>query len=325
MALVASALAVPFWGAKKSLPPDTDPKTLKPGEFVWDPSAAPSGPMAVIVSLSEQRAYVYRNGIEIGVTTASTGKPGHETPTGIFTVLQKDRTHHSKTYNNAPMPYSERLTWGGVALHAGELPGFPSSHGCIHLPTEFAEQLFGVSPMGMVVVIADDHDAPDAVAHPQMLSPISAVSGADDEEPPLADGTPDRWQPELSPSGPVSIVVSSADRRIVVLRNGIEIGRARIGLDAPERKLGTHVFTIVDGGTTAAPRWVAVGVPGYAGGGSVLDPTTASQVDVPTDFRDELRPLLVPGTTLVVTDGRILPDTTGTRLEIANSDPAPAA
>jgi lipoprotein-anchoring transpeptidase ErfK/SrfK len=99
----------------------------------------------MIVSVPEQRARVYRNGISIGVTTVSTGRPGHATPIGVFTILNKDKDHRSKKYNDAPMPYSERLTWDGVALHAGGLPGYPESHGCIHLPTRFAQLLFDVT------------------------------------------------------------------------------------------------------------------------------------------------------------------------------------
>ncbi len=117
------AWAVPFWGARESKPADTPPGALAPGEFVWNEAIAPEGPMVVIVSLTEQRAYAYRNGIAIGFTTTSTGKPGHATPTGIFTILQKDKDHHSSKYNDAAMPYQERLTWDGVALHAGGLPG----------------------------------------------------------------------------------------------------------------------------------------------------------------------------------------------------------
>lgn len=89
-----SASGVPFWGAKAPQPAGTDPATLKPGEFLWKGDAVPSGPIVVVVSLTEQRAYVYRNGIRIGVSTASSGKPGHETPTGVFTILQKDADHH---------------------------------------------------------------------------------------------------------------------------------------------------------------------------------------------------------------------------------------
>ena len=177
LSLVAcNALAMPFWGAKDSSPAGTAPAALKPGEFVWDPGVAPEGPIVVVVSLTEQRAYVYRNGVEIGYTTVSTGKPGHETPTGIFTILQKDKEHHSSKYNDAAMPYQERLTWDGVALHAGGLPGYPSSHGCVHLPSQFAEDLFGASHMGMTVVIVNDKTAPSDVDHPAALAPVDATS-----------------------------------------------------------------------------------------------------------------------------------------------------
>jgi lipoprotein-anchoring transpeptidase ErfK/SrfK len=112
--------------------------------------------VAVIVSLSEQRVHVYRNGIRIAVSTCSTGKPGHETPVGVFTVLQKDRHHHSNLYNNAPMPNMQRLTWGGIALHAGHLPGYPASHGCVRLPMEFSRLLFNTTSMGgRVHIVAD--------------------------------------------------------------------------------------------------------------------------------------------------------------------------
>jgi hypothetical protein len=139
LAVAGPASAVPFWGAKNSSPAGTPAGALKPGQFVWAPGVAPDGPIVVVVSLTEQRAYVDRNGIDVGYTTVSTGKPGHDTPTGIFTILEKDKNHHSSKYNDAAMPYQERLTWDGVALHAGGLPGYPSSHGCVHLPSAFAE------------------------------------------------------------------------------------------------------------------------------------------------------------------------------------------
>ena len=84
----------------------------------------------------------------------SSGKPGHETPTGVFVILQKDKHHHSSTYNNAPMPNTERLTWGGIALHAGGLPGYPSSHGCVHLPLDFSAKLFEITHLATPVIIA---------------------------------------------------------------------------------------------------------------------------------------------------------------------------
>lgn len=97
-------------------------ETLKPGQWVWAPQIAPKGPVVVHVDLSRQLATVYRNGVRIAVSTVSSGKEGHETPTGVFTILQKDANHRSSLYNSAPMPFQQRLTWDGVALHAGGLP-----------------------------------------------------------------------------------------------------------------------------------------------------------------------------------------------------------
>jgi lipoprotein-anchoring transpeptidase ErfK/SrfK len=97
--------------------------------------------VAVIVSLPDQLVHVYRNGVRIAVSTCSTGKPGHATPTGVFMVLEKDKHHHSSTYNNAPMPNMSCLTWDGIALHAGQLPGCPASHGCVCLPLASSEKL----------------------------------------------------------------------------------------------------------------------------------------------------------------------------------------
>jgi len=167
------ASAVPFWGERESSPAGTPPAALKPGQFVWAPGVAPDGPVVIVVSLDEQRAYVYRNGIEIGYTTVSTGKPGHDTPTGVFTILQKDKDHHSSKYNNAPMPYQERLTWDGVALHAGGLPGYPESHGCVHLPSKFSEEVFAVTRLGTTVVVANRSTAPIDVVHPAALAPVA--------------------------------------------------------------------------------------------------------------------------------------------------------
>ena len=168
----AVADSVPFWGAKASVPIDTPINQLKKGQFLWMGEAVTTGPVVMVISITEQRAYVYRNGILIGATTVSTGRPGHLTPTGVFTVLQKQKEHRSTIYDGAPMPYMERLTWGGIALHAGGLPGYPESHGCIHLPTEFAQRLFDISTNGMTVVIGTDQTAPEQVAHPGYLAPV---------------------------------------------------------------------------------------------------------------------------------------------------------
>ncbi|OQW73977.1 MAG: hypothetical protein BVN35_10735 [Proteobacteria bacterium ST_bin11] len=331
LVFTSTAIATPFWGDKNSRPVDTVPMMLNPGQFIWKGEAVPAGPVVVIVSLVEQKAYVYRNGIRIGVSTASTGKPGHSTPTGVFMVLQKDKDHNSKTYNNAAMPYTERLTWDGVALHAGGLPGYPSSHGCIHLPSEFARRLFDISPMGMTVVIADEQTEPDEVVHPAALAPVDARKGKLVKVARLKPNEDFRWQPEKSASGPLSIVLSTADQRALVYRNGIEIGRSKLAVAQSRRVVGTHAFIMQEGrGAGFSPllkkapahRWLAVGIPGhFSENKQPLNPADADAIALPPRFAKALYDSLTPGTTLLVTDARVLEQqTTGLSLNIINAD-----
>ena len=150
---------------------------LAPGQFLWHPEIAPSGPIVLVISLDEQRAYVYRNGMAIGVSTISSGKPGKDTPTGVFTILQKNKDHRSNLYNNAPMPWMQRLTWDGIALHGGTLPGYPASHGCVRLPKQFAKLLFNETQKGMLVVIADASTHGPEVLYPGSRAPVDTYSG----------------------------------------------------------------------------------------------------------------------------------------------------
>ena len=122
-----------------------------------------------MVSKPEQIAYVYRNGIRIARSSVSTGRPGHPTPVGVFDILEKEKDHLSTIYKGAEMPWMERLTWTGIALHAGDLPGYPDSHGCVRLPLEFSKLLFTVTTKGGTVIIADEHSAPRETVHPGMI------------------------------------------------------------------------------------------------------------------------------------------------------------
>lgn len=323
------AQAVPFWGAKESRPPETPPSELKPGEFVWNPVVADIGPILVLVSLDEQRAYVYRNGIEIGVTTISSGKAGHGTPTGVFVILQKDKDHRSSKYNSAPMPYTQRLTWDGVALHAGGLPGYPSSHGCVHLPSRFSEELFAVSPMGMTVVVASERTSPSEVAHPPAFSPVDPSTGAPAVEEHLQDGQAFRLEPEKSKDGPVSILMSVADERVIVLRNGIEVGRARITVVDNSVPIGTHTFVLQSGpgSDPAAPvpdprtlPWLAVPMPGHAeDAGRPMRPEAVRSISVPAGFMRGITTMLAPGTTFFVTDAPILAENTSSGFTVLSN------
>src|SRR5437667_2872537 len=142
---------------------------LKPGDYIWHPEVSSAGPVVVIVSLPEQRMYVYRNGVRIGRSTVSTGTKGHTTPTGMFTILQKKVSHESSIYKGAQMPHMQRLTWTGIAMHAGHLPGYPASHGCVRLPVDFAEKLYSVTRNGTSVIITDGSFAPGETAEPGRL------------------------------------------------------------------------------------------------------------------------------------------------------------
>jgi hypothetical protein len=320
LAFSASQASVPFWGDPQSQPVGTPPAALADGQWVWEAEAAPAGPIVVVVALDEQRTYVYRNGVLIGYASSSTGKPGYETPTGVFVTLQKDATHRSSTYNNAPMPYQQRLTWGGVALHAGGLPGFPSSHGCVHLPSAFAKALFEVSPMGMTVVVADEKTAPVAVARPLPVATVDAATGQPNIEPRLGGDVAFRWEPEKSPEGPLSLVLSRSDSRVLVFRNGVEIGRSRVTL-TDDQPFGTHVF-VAHGEPGKLPTWVALSVPGQeAIAGQALDPSEVARVRFPHGFLAAVQTAIVPGTTLVVTDAPVLPHTTGQEITIIANGP----
>ncbi len=134
--------------------------SLKPGQFVWVAQDAYDGPMKIVVVLDIQRVYVFQNDKLVGFSTISSGKKGKETPTGFFTILQKNIDHKSNLYSNAPMPFMQRLTWDGIAMHGGQLPGYPASHGCIRLPLAFAKALYGVTQMNQEVFVLRDTATP---------------------------------------------------------------------------------------------------------------------------------------------------------------------
>ena len=134
--------------------------SLKPGNFVWRENAsAIVGAPRLLVSITDQRAYLYRGDTIVAVTTVSTGRKGHATPTGTFKIMEKQAVHFSSKYDNAPMPHMQRLTNDGIALHAGYIPGHPASHGCVRLPAKFATALFKVTSVGTPVTIIEGSNA----------------------------------------------------------------------------------------------------------------------------------------------------------------------
>jgi hypothetical protein len=325
----AHADTVPFWGARHSRPANVASADLKFGEFVWLGDAVDDGPMVIVVSIDEQRAYVYRNGILIGFTTVSTGRPGHETPTGVFTILQKDKDHRSTIYDSAPMPYMERLTWGGVALHAGGLPGYPESHGCIHLPSEFARLLFETTSTGMTVVIASSKGQLSEVAHPGYLAPVTVVGGQPLMPQSLDPEQSMRWNPQAAAEGPVSIVLSRASALVLVYRAGVEIGRASLTVSGGE-PIGTHALVLAEGAAVTAhrfvpdahkERWLHVGIPGSESEtGTEPDPKIEARIEIPDAFVRRMNSILAPGATVLVTDAAITAST-GSRIPVIDADP----
>lgn len=270
---------------------------LRPGHFLWAPEMAPSGPLLVVVNISTQRLIAYRNGVPIAVSTVSTGRQGHRTPTGVFTILQKRQEHYSSIYNNAPMPYMQRLTWGGIALHGGDLPGYPASHGCIRLPHDFARRLFGETSLGMTVVIVNQPALPRIAPAPELLRGITPRLDS-------SPAAPTVWRPELSPSGPVSIVVSAADRRMIVLRNGVEIGSAPVAFEGTVDRVQAYVLQGKAGGSY---DWRRVPLPGQAEVATVPMPVGRGSAPDSDPFRQALAGVVSPGTTMIV-----LPDSLGT-------------
>jgi predicted dithiol-disulfide oxidoreductase (DUF899 family) len=129
------------------------PKILKPGQYLWRDVPEAAGPERLVISLSDQLAYLYRGEALVAVATISTGRDDKPSPTGIFSVLDKKPFYRSKKYDNAPMPWMQRIDQYGVALHGGFNPGYPASHGCIRLPSAFAKKLYSVTDVGTPVYI----------------------------------------------------------------------------------------------------------------------------------------------------------------------------
>ena len=129
------------------------PKVLKPGQYLWRDVPVAAGPQRLVVSLADQMAYLYRGDTLVAASTISSGKDAKPTPTGIFSVLDKRPMYRSKKYDNAPMPWMQRIHQYGIALHAGYNPGVPASHGCVRLPSAFAKKLYSVTDVGTPVYI----------------------------------------------------------------------------------------------------------------------------------------------------------------------------
>ena len=305
IALLTSSYAVqqPSFHTKGT-PTGKPTETLKPGEYWWHPELSPSGPFMVLVSVPEQTMLEYRNGILIGRSSISTGSKGNATPRGVFTILEKKQEHYSKKYDNAPMLNMQRLTWTGIAMHSGNLPGYPASHGCIRMPFDFSQLLFRETSNGGTVVVGDGKTpVPHFASNPGLM--LAPKDFTPQMLRPLANNDYDR-NPERSPTGPVTIVVSGADRAAYVYRNGSPIGRAAVEMEG-RGSLGDQVYSLLEGATDresslapgrAARRRMTV----TSRGRSIPAEKIAGRLRLNPEFAQKVYDTIQPGTTVIITD-----------------------
>jgi hypothetical protein len=249
----------------------------------------PKGPLQIIISIADQRVSIYDNGALIARSSVSTGVARHPTPLGVFSVISKQRWHHSNLYSAAPMPYMQRITWSGIALHAGVLPGHPASHGCIRLKNSFAIRLWHLTKRGTRVIIAHDDVRPVEIANPHLFNPKAASDAPESRAATVAGNsthaaaaTPgplmsnaesqeatNLQAPSSAPAAiapqkvvPISVFVSRKLSKLFVRRGFRPLFDVPVKIQNPEVPLGTHVFTAMEFQSEAAAiRWSVVSMP----------------------------------------------------------------
>jgi L,D-transpeptidase catalytic domain len=250
------------------------------------PEDPPKGPLQIIISIADQRVSLFDNGAPIARSSVSTGTRGHPTPLGVFSVISKQRWHRSNIYSAAPMPYMQRITWSGIALHAGVVPGHPASHGCIRLKNDFAIRLWHLTKRGTRVIIAHDDVQPVEITNPHLFKP-KAVSGSPEFQTATVAGktaaathgspesnaeTPEATSLQVqgsAPAGgapkkiiPISVFVSRKLSKLFVRQGFSPLFDVPVKIENPEEPLGTHVFTAMEfQNEGAAIRWTVVSIP----------------------------------------------------------------
>lgn len=241
----------------------------------------PVGPVIVIVSLGAQKLWVHDAKGLLDSTVVSSGTGGYPTPTGVFAILEKKPRHFSNIYGGAPMPYMQRLTMSGVALHQGVVTGRPASHGCVRLPPAFAPQLFEMTKLGGRVVVMHGEATPADIAHKALFvrKPLpvvdpDAIADASEKSRGIAAalgktiesgvmlariGSITAWRRDELRKLPVSVFVSKADGRVYVRHGFSPLFDAPIKISEPERLIGTHIFTALEAkGEAGEMRWSVV-------------------------------------------------------------------
>lgn len=269
--------------------PDPTKKAQSQKALKDAPKDAAKGPLLVIISIADQRISLYDNGALIARSSVSTGVRNHPTPLGVFSVISKSRFHRSNIYSNAPMPYMQRITWSGIALHAGDLPGYPASHGCIRLTNEFAIRLFQLTKRGTRVIIAHDDIRPEEISNPRLfvpkpkialaspqpgtaVEPVNATTTADATDAPLISKAmtqedakvPDPASGAAAPQkrGSISVFVSRKLSKLFVRQGFAPLFDVPVTIQDNAEPMGTHVFTAMEfQNDGAAIRWTVVTIP----------------------------------------------------------------
>src|SRR4051812_47258024 len=185
-------------------------------------AAKPQGPLTLAVSINKQQLKVYdANGL-FAEAPVSTGMKGHSTPMGVFSVIQKQKFHRSNIYSGAPMPFMQRITWSGIALHAGVLPGYPASHGCIRMPASFATRIYGWTRMGSRVLVTHGEVAPASFSHPMLVALNAPQPSASIQ---VAPNTPATTKSDKGAALTTTITVATTELRT-------SVGHAEVGRDA---------------------------------------------------------------------------------------------
>ena len=311
------------------------------------PQQTPKGPLQIIISIADQRVSLYDNGTLVARSSVSTGVRRHPTPLGVFSVLEKERWHRSNIYSGAPMPYMQRITWSGIALHAGELPGYPASHGCIRLTNDFAIRLWHLTKRGARVIIARQDVVPVEMTNPHLFvskpktafgSPESPAIAVADNSNKTATATADSQGAGSAPSAvapqkvvPISVFVSRKLSRLFVRRGFTPLFDVPVEIQNLEEPLGTHVFTVMESENEgSAVRWSVVSIPEQSTSANsakqrkapkqqiVGVPSVPSSYDanaaldrlaVPPDAVEQISELLTPGSSLIISDYGISSET----------------
>src|SRR5579862_618613 len=275
-----------------------------------------------IVSIKSQQVTFYDADGWILRAPVSTGIKGRETPAGVFSVVQKDKDHHSSLYDDAWMTNMLRITWSGIALHGGPLPGYAASHGCIRMPYGFAENLFDKARIGMRVIIAPGDVEPVEFSHPVLFVPSPEALAAA----PLRAETLTRGAVEATKLAdkaksaavlaasdaksltallhkltevthePVSLFISRATQRLYVRRGFEAILEVPITIRNPEKPIGTHVFTAV-ARTETGLRWTATTIDSGDDAKDALD-----RITIPQDVLDRIASIALPRSSLIISD-----------------------